>query len=62
MMVDLLARALGIGKKEMINKMDKIYRIHTNYARRHNLPKKFTLDLSRNQFWMRYYTELEIIH
>lgn len=37
--VEILAKALGIGKEEMVMEMDEIYSIHTNYAKRHNPSK-----------------------
>lgn len=53
MMMEILAKALGIGKEEMSMEIDEV---QTNYARRHNLPKEIHVRMVKKS------TRDEILH
>uniref|UniRef100_A0A2H6MY49 L1 transposable element RRM domain-containing protein n=1 Tax=Micrurus carvalhoi TaxID=3147026 RepID=A0A2H6MY49_9SAUR len=48
-MSELIAEALQRDWQEIVNELDEVYRIHTNYARRHKLPREVHIRFVRKK-------------
>uniref|UniRef100_A0A2D4II83 Uncharacterized protein n=1 Tax=Micrurus lemniscatus lemniscatus TaxID=129467 RepID=A0A2D4II83_MICLE len=48
-MSELIAEALQRDWQEIVNELDEVYRIHTNYARRHKLPREVHIRFARKK-------------
>lgn len=49
-MAGVIAEFLQREKNEIINEMDEIYRVHTNYAKQHHLPREVHIRFARKKF------------